>query len=502
MLSDEQKLILKAQAFSIAGALQDFNNRKYIFQWWWWFLICLFIIGPITILLLFAMIPLIKYSPMISWYTKGGNEAHYNIYLSAYYNYFRLYYDIGQIFVGFCEQLNPTLQYFLSYFILNYSTAKGYMFDDFGAPTDVYYTGGFLTPYNLTYSIIPETRYYVISGKSTTERGVIEDINKLPWAFYECVTSMGITDDILMDEGYVVSDSGKSIKYICPYYDSSPLGSDQVWWYDINPNDKSKQSGCYNKDPSCCCLWCTTGESSGLCKNPSLDSNTCMVTSSMSSSSKSNDSENFKVVYFKKWPPAPTNTSDPWYPVWKSIIRDCWGGAGSETDPNNNNSTDAVNLWINTGDVNNELYRCNFLYELYKMQFDSPTVRCFLTNSNADGGGCETTSYSAKFMLDLLGGTGGSCAPGGLVGFVQGAISSQVSVDYLWNLFFKDETPVPLPNSGADDDANCGATTAANVTAASMMMLNQTAMGMPILGATMALATYAAGQSGSGCDLF
>ena len=110
------------------------------------------------------------------------------------------------------------------------------------------------------------------------------------------------------------------------------------------------------------------------------------------------------------------------------------------TDPNNNNTSGAVNLWINTGVNTSELYRSNFLYEYYKMQFDSACVRCFLTNSNAADGGCETTAYSAKFMMDLLGGTGGSCAPGGLVGFVQGAISSQVSVDYLWNLFFKDET--------------------------------------------------------------
>ena len=84
------------------------------------------------------------------------------------------------------------------------------------------------------------------------------------------------------------------------------------------------------------------------------------------------------IAMFKQWPPTPTSVSDPWYPVWKSIIRDCWGGIGADTDPNAANYDEAVKKWRLTGTPttnsavsgakgepdDNYRYRCNFLYEI------------------------------------------------------------------------------------------------------------------------------------------
>ena len=110
------------------------------------------------------------------------------------------------------------------------------------------------------------------------------------------------------------------------------------------------------------------------------------------------------------------------------------------------------------------------------MPNDCAIIRCFLTNSNSSKAGCPDPEMSARMMMNLLGQANYStrslvsetCPTGGLQGFLQNSAANDVSVNYIWNLFYKDLPPPASFGWGGYQDCPDGSETYAVTQAAAV----------------------------------
>ena len=118
ILPKESRELLDKQASNMLKAYKDFTYVSAAkIEWWEYFIFMFLVVTPITQFLQYLIMPIIKYYEIIEWYNDGDGGDYYNVYLAAYYNYFYMLYSLGINFVGFCQQLDETTQFFLNYFI-------------------------------------------------------------------------------------------------------------------------------------------------------------------------------------------------------------------------------------------------------------------------------------------------------------------------------------------------------------------------------------------------